>query len=256
MHIIYEDKNLLVIDKPAGVVVHEGAGHIRHDLLVEACRAEETGKTLVDLVMDKYPEMKNLQWPDTSRPGIVHRLDKDTSGLMVVAKNPTTQKFLQEQFKDRTTSKIYLALVLGQVTPQEGKIIANIGRDQNNRLQQRVTPMVFSWTKGKTRPAETHYKVIKSYQSSVDSRQLSLLEVRPLTGRMHQIRVHLKYLGYPIIGDPIYNTKESKKISKELNLDRQFLHAHKLKIKLPSGSEKEFTSNLSGDLQKLLEKLK
>lgn len=240
MRIIHENQNLLVIDKPAGVVVHEGAG--------------TTAKTLVDLVVEKYPEIKKQPWIDVSRPGIVHRLDKDTSGLIIVAKNPETQKFLQEQFKNRTTSKTYLTLVLGKVEPKEGKIIADIGRDQKNRLQQRVMPMVFSWTKGKTRPAETHYKVIKNYQLS-DNSQLSLLEVKPLTGRMHQIRVHLKYLGYPVIGDPIYNTKESKRISEKLGLTRQFLHAHKLNIKLPDDGEKDFESELPEDLQKILDKI-
>lgn len=273
MTIIFEDKNLLVVDKPAGLSVHPALGN--------------SERTLVDLVIDKYPGMKKYSWPiDPGLPadlsavarrakvealakaGIVHRLDKDTSGLIVVAKNPETQKFLQEQFKSRTVDKRYLALVLGKVEPEVGKITADIGRDQKNRLQQRVMPMVFSWTKGKTRPAETRFKVLRYYAiplrhpTSLKLRgtkgfagqktYLSFLEVKPLTGRMHQIRVHLKYLGYPIIGDQIYNTKESKKISKKLGLDHQFLHSHKLKIKLPDGSEKEFKSQLPQDLEKIL----
>lgn len=245
INIIYENENLAVIDKPAGLSVHPAPNN------------QDT--TLVDLILSKYPEMKKYKWPidrglsaeALAKAGIVHRLDKDTSGLIVVAKNPDTQKFLQEQFKSRTTSKIYLALVLGKVEPQEGKIVADIGRDQKNRLQQRVTPMVFPWTKGKTRPAETHYKVLKHLH--LKPYTLSLLEVKPLTGRMHQIRVHLKYLGYPIIGDPIYNTKESREISQKLGLNRQFLHAHKLKIKLPNGSEKEFESKLPNDLLEVLD---
>lgn len=251
MTIIYEDENLVVVNKPAGMLVHAGAG--------------ETGPTLVDFILDKYPEMKKYSWPDPSRSGIVHRLDKDTSGLIVIAKNPKTQKFLQDQFKNRKINKRYLALVLGQpnvhlrgVHGEWKRIVADIGRDQKNRLKQKVTPMVFSWTKGKTRFAETHYRVIKYFHTlEYGSEQIfSLLEVKPITGRMHQIRVHLKYLGYPIIGDPIYNTKESRRISKKLGLNHQFLHAYRLKFQLPEGQIKEFRSDLPKDLQEVLKKIK
>lgn len=248
MQIIYEDKNLAVINKPANLSVHPAPGNKE--------------KTLVDFLLEKYPEMTKYKWDDPSRAGIVHRLDKDTSGLIVVAKNPETQSFLQEQFKNRTVDKRYLALVLGKVNTfhlqggKWGKIITDIGRDQKNRTKQKVTPMVFSWTKGKTRPAETWFKALKhfeSYKLQVISYELSLLEVKPITGRMHQIRVHLKYAGYPVIGDPVYDTKESRIISKKLGLNRQFLHAYKLKMKLPDGSKKLFGLKLPNDLNQILD---
>jgi len=244
--IIYEDKNLVVIDKPAGLVIHNpGKTKI---------------PTLVDWLLKKYPEMKKEKWPDYSYPGIVHRLDKDTSGLLIIAKNPQTQKFLQKQFKQRKVDKRYLALVLGTVKPKKGKIIALVGRDQKNRLKQKASSLVLSWTKGRTRPAETIYQLKKQYHIPKDKNNkktvdLSLLEAKPITGRMHQIRVHLKYLGYPIIGDQVYNTKQSKKISQKLGLKRQFLHAYKLKLKLPGGKIKEFCSNLAEDLQEVLKKI-
>lgn len=278
MKVIYKDDNFLVVDKPAGLIVHAGAG--------------ETGPTLVDWILEKYPEMKKYDnlgrgmspervavdrakrgnrmarepreketsesWQDITRPGIVHRLDKDTSGLILVAKNPKTQKFFQEQFKNREIEKTYLALVLGKVEPKEGVIKSLISRDKNNRLKQKSTMMQFSWQTGKIRPAETQYKVINNYTYNVQSTiyYLSLLEVYPKTGRMHQIRVHLSSQGWPIVGDQVYNTKESRKVSDLLGLNRQFLHAYKLKIKNLKGDYQEFQSDLSVDLQKVIEKLK
>ncbi len=245
MKIIFEDKNLLVVDKPAGISVHPGAG--------------ETKETLSEWFIKNYPEVKKYTWPndpglpELAKVGIVHRLDKDTSGIIVLAKNPETQKFLQDQFKSRETHKTYQALVLGKIEPSKGVIEAQIGRDPNNRLQQRVMPMVFSWTRGKTRPAITKYELIKNL--SLNSCHLSLLNAQPVTGRMHQIRVHLNYLGYPIIGDPIYNTKESRNVSKILELNRQFLHCTELKIKLPTGEEKTFKSEIAEDLKKVLNEL-
>lgn len=245
MHILYENDNLIVVDKPAGISVHPGAG--------------ETKETLSEWFINAYPEVKKYSWPNDpglpefAKVGIVHRLDKDTSGIIVLAKNPETQRFLQDQFKSRETHKVYQALVLGKIEPKEGVIDAQIGRDPNNRLQQRVTPMVFSWTRGKTRTAITKYKIIKNLL--LNPYHLSLLEVNPLTGRMHQIRVHLAYLGYPIIGDPVYNTKESRNVSKILGLNRQFLHCVELTIKLPNGEQKTFHSKLAIDLMLVLNNL-
>lgn len=239
--IIYDDKDFLVVDKPAGLIVHEAPG--------------ETDPTLVDWLLEKFPEVKKYEWPDSTRPGIVHRLDKDTSGVILLAKNPKTLAFFQDQFRNRETQKTYLALVLGKVEPKEGTIKGVIGRDQNNRTKQRSSIFSFSWDKGKTRIAETGYKVIRdfTYHLSSITYNLNLLEVKPKTGRMHQIRVHLKSEGWPVIGDQVYNTKDSIKISNQLGLHRQFLHAHKLKVQTKIGEWQEFQSDLPQDLQNVLE---
>jgi len=277
--IIHEDKNFLVVSKPAGLIVHptsptnsglrgasEGAG-LPAIASLQTMQAGKTGPTLVDWLVDKYPEIKKLDWPplrqgyegqaDSTRPGIVHRLDKDTSGVILLAKNPETLTFFQDQFRNRETQKTYLALCLGKVEPKEGTIKSVIGRDQNNRTKQRSSIFSFSWDKSKTREAETDYKVIQEFDYRLASNvyRLSLLEVKPKTGRMHQIRVHLKQEGWPIIGDQVYNTKESKKISDKLDLLRQFLHAHKLKFQIEEGGLREFKSDLPDDLQSILEKL-
>lgn len=237
MQIIYEDNNILVIDKPAGVVVHEGAG--------------ETGETLADFVVRKYPEMKKLVWDDPARPGIVHRLDKETSGIIIVAKNPATQKFLQRQFHDREVNKTYLALVLGKVSPSVGEISTTIRRDPSQRKKMSVSYL------GEGKSATTFYKAKKYYPYLIKNKSLilTLLEVMPKTGRMHQIRVHLKHKSWPVIGDQTYSTKESKKISKELEANRQFLHAYKIKFKLPTGKLLEIRSELPDDLSKILRKI-
>jgi len=228
--IIYEDKDLIVINKPAGLVIHEGAGDV--------------GTTLVDLMLNKYPEMSKLNWEDKSRPGIVHRLDKDTSGLIVVAKNPETLNYLQKQFHDRMVEKSYMALVLGKVEPSSGEIKISISRHLKDRKKMSVSYL------GEGKPSITKYQTARNYKYK--GGDLTLLKVHPETGRMHQIRVHLKHKGYPVIGDQTYNTKISKRISKELNLNRQFLHAYSLKIKIPSGDIKDFRSDLPQEFQKLL----
>jgi 23S rRNA pseudouridine1911/1915/1917 synthase len=236
MKTIYEDDNLLVIDKPAGLTVHEGAG--------------EKKETLVDLIIDRYPEMKKLQWEDISRPGIVHRLDKDTSGIIIVAKNPETQKFLQKQFYDREVTKTYLTLILGKAD-LNGEISTNIRRDPSHRRRMSISYL------GEGKEAKTFYRSKKYYSYITKNRNLilTLLEVKPRTGRMHQIRVHLKHKELPVIGDNVYNTKESKKIAKELNINRQFLHASKIKFKLPNGKTIEINSELPDDLKNVLLKL-
>lgn len=236
--ILHTDDYLVIVDKPAGVLVHPTL-------------ANETN-TLVDFFIDKYPDAKNLDWPDTTRPGIVHRLDKETSGLIVMAKNPEILIKLQTQFKNREVQKTYLALVLGKVE-KEGKVEANIERGEAGT--QKVIDVSYSFNNKPVRPAITFYKPIKYYR--YDNSDLTLLEVQPKTGRMHQIRTHLKYLGFPIIGDPLYNIKPSRQISKKLDLNRQFLHAEKLEFTHPITNEKMiFESNLPEELQNILKKLK
>lgn len=236
--IIYEDENLLVIDKPAGLLVHNPEG--------------QQNPTVIDYILRRYPEMKKLTWPDAERQGIVHRLDKDTSGLLIVAKNPEIQAKLQTEFQERKIKKTYLALAVGKVDPPDGKIEAAIVRGKAGK--QKIQNFSFSFSK-KIRPAVTFYKTVRNY--IFENQTLTLLEVKPQTGRMHQIRVHLKYIGYPILGDPLYNTKQSRNISKELGMDRQFLHAEKLEFTHPlTQKEIRVESELPADLENILEKIK
>ncbi|MCL5407482.1 MAG: RluA family pseudouridine synthase [Patescibacteria group bacterium] len=235
--IIYEDKYLLVANKPAGILVHPTL-------------AEEKN-TLVDWLINKYPEIKNLNWPDATRPGIVHRLDKDTSGLMILAKTPAVLEKLQQQFKERKVQKTYLALVVGKPQNNHGKIETQITRGQAGT--QKVQEFNFAFS-GTLRPAITFYETISQYKfNKID---FTLLSVIPKTGRMHQIRVHLKYLGHPIVGDPLYNTKESRKISKNLALNYQFLHAQKIEFQHPLENKiLKFEIDLPKELQDILAKL-
>ena len=216
--IIYEDDELLVIDKPAGLTVHPAPGHSSH--------------TLVNALLSHLSEL-----PDSGedRPGIVHRLDKDTSGVMVVAKNVTAQENLMDQFKARTVIKRYQVLVKGHLSPKEGVIEAPVGRDPRHRQQMAVVP------ESRGREATTEYTVI-GYIGD-----FTLLEVRPVSGRTHQIRVHLKAIGFPVAGDKVYGVKAAP-------LNRQFVHASVLGFILPStGEYREFTSPLSEDLRQALE---
>ena len=216
LNIIYEDADLLVVDKPAGLTVHPAPGH--------------PGHTLINAILAHFPYLADIS--DSLRPGIVHRLDKDTSGVMLVAKNKVAQANLISQFKTCAIVKAYLVLVKGQLTPERGIIEAALGRDPRNRKRMAVV------TEG--REARTEYRVIKYVGN------YSLLEVRPETGRTHQIRVHLSAIGYPVAGDQMYGVKLP-------HLSRQFLHACRLGFKLPSTCEYvEFTSELPPDLEKTL----
>ncbi len=216
LNIIYEDDDLLVVDKPAGLAVHPAPGHPDH--------------TLVNAVLSYLPGLAEIS--DSLRPGIVHRLDKDASGLMLVAKNNTAQLNLINQFKAHSVVKAYLVLVKGRLTPEDGIIEATIGRDPRNRKRMAVV------TEG--RAARTQYHVIR-YMGDY-----TLLEVRTETGRTHQIRVHLSAIGYPVVGDAVYGVKSAF-------LSRQFIHACRLGFHLPSTSEYvEFTSELPSDLEQAL----
>ncbi|MFC1974624.1 RluA family pseudouridine synthase [Chloroflexota bacterium] len=216
LNIIYEDDDLLVIDKPAGLTVHPAPGH--------------PGHTLVNAVLSHFPHLADIG--DSLRPGIVHRLDKDTSGVMLVAKNRMAQANLADQFKSHSVVKAYLVLVKGHLTPERGIIEAEIGRDPRNRKRMAVV------TRG--REARTEYQVIKYIGD------YTLLEVSMATGRTHQIRVHLSAIGYPVVGDATYGVKSTY-------LSRQFLHACRLGFKLPStGEYVEFKSELPPDLEQAL----
>jgi 23S rRNA pseudouridine1911/1915/1917 synthase len=221
LNILYEDDDLMVIDKPAGLTVHPAPGHAEH--------------TMVNAVLSHFPELPD-SGGDRLRPGIVHRLDKDTSGLVLVAKNRAALANLSNQFKSRSVAKIYLTLIKGHILPESGLIEAPIGRDPYKRKQMAVIDS--------GREARTRYRVIKYYSSGY-----SLLEITLETGRTHQIRVHLGAIGFPVVGDITYGVKSPF-------LSRQFLHAHLVGFKLPStGKHVEFTSELPGDLRLALEKI-
>lgn len=240
--IIYENEDLLVIDKPAGMVVHEGVG--------------ETGLTISDWLVKSYPVVLSYDWSDQSRVGVVHRLDKDTSGLLILAKNPQTQELLQKQFQNHEIQKTYLTLVLGPVSPEKGDIITKISRSHKDFRLKKTS--IFNLDQS-AKTAISHYQLTRNYhyhprggngQVSI----LSLVAVSIITGKTHQIRAQMKYKGWPIIGDQQYNSKISRRVSDQLNLNRQFLHAHKLEF-CYNGEELSLESNLPEELNKIFNKL-
>ncbi|MCG8572150.1 MAG: RluA family pseudouridine synthase [Spirochaetes bacterium] len=180
LNIIYEDQNYIVINKPAGMVVHPAAGNYQ-GTIINALLGLKKQLTLTD---DEY------------RPGIVHRLDKDTSGILVVTKNPQAHSYLSEQFKNRKISKIYQAIVKGFYTPSRHTLISHIGRDRKNRKKMAVL------SDGRGKEAVTEVEVIKHYD------HYTHLKIKILTGRTHQIRVHLSHHGFPVLGDPLYSRKD------------------------------------------------
>ena len=226
--IIYEDNDLLVIDKPAGIVVFNEQ------------KTANKEQSLIDIIIDKYPELKNTGEP--SRYGIIHRLDKDTSGILLVAKNNESLIFLQKQFKNRRVEKRYIALVNGKIKNSEGTIETLIGRAPSNKIKQKAYLPLGPKKEGK-RLAITKYKKLEEFED------YTLIEVKIETGRRHQIRCHLAYIQHPIAGDKLYGFK-NQPCPKGLN--RQFLHASYLKIQLPNGQIKEFKSDLPDDLKKIL----
>jgi 23S rRNA pseudouridine1911/1915/1917 synthase len=231
IEIIYEDDDVIVIDKPAGV-------------LSQKAKSSEA-PAVSDFLVKHYPKIKEVG-EDEQRYGIVHRLDKDTSGVIIIAKNNKSFEFLKDQFKNRKVQKTYATLVYGTVEPKKGIIDLKIGRSKTKPNMQTVID-----TKKKenirSREALTLYKTIKNYKN------YTLLEVQLKTGRMHQIRVHLKAIGYPVVGDQKYFFKKYRDIKPKL--ERQFLHAGELKIKLPNGKINAFRSKLPKDLEKFLEKI-
>jgi 23S rRNA pseudouridine1911/1915/1917 synthase len=220
--IVYEDDDVIVIDKPAGLVVHPAAGH-------------DSG-TLVNALLGHIPDLEGIG--GEVRPGIVHRLDKDTSGLIIAAKNDRALQFLQEQFKARTIKKMYLALVEGIVEPREGIIDAPIGRSKTDRKKMAVTR--------EGRSARTRYRVRQIYRQP----DLSLVEAYPETGRTHQIRVHLAWFKHPLVGDEVYGRQRSI-----VPIERHCLHAAALTLTLPNGETRTFNSKLPDDLQQVLDRL-
>lgn len=221
LNIIYEDQNVIVINKEAGKVVHPGAGNY--------------SGTLVNALLAYYPPIRDVG--EKERPGVVHRLDKDTSGVVIFAKTDKAYKWLVNQFKNRNTQKTYLALVDGKPPTPTGRIEAPIVRDRKDRTRMAVG------LQGQGKKAVSEYITIDEF------RQHTYLEVRPITGRTHQIRVHLKYLDVPVVGDTLYGRRHPS-----IKMDRFFLHAKALSIKLPGERvPRTFDADLPEELQKILE---
>jgi 23S rRNA pseudouridine1911/1915/1917 synthase len=214
---LYEDASMIVVDKPAGMAVHPGPGH--------------SGHTLVNALLAHCPDLPGIG--GVQRPGIVHRLDKDTSGLIVVAKTERAHNFLTRELAERRIKKTYLALVDGRLQPEQALIDAPVGRDPNNRKRQMVRGVG-------GREAQTSYRVRHYFGAH------TFLEASPITGRTHQIRVHLASLGHPVVGDELYGRSSSL-------VSRQFLHAWRLVLQHPTDArELAFEAPLPEDLQSAL----
>lgn len=224
LDIIFENDDLIIVNKPAGMVVHPAAGH--------------ASGTLVNAVLGYDPDLEGIGGEE--RPGLVHRLDKETSGLIVLAKNDHAHRWLQDQFRLRTVEKTYLALVVGKPPTPVGRVEAPIGRDPSHRKKMAIV------SPGKGRDAVSEYKTLEVFKDH------TLLEFHPHTGRTHQIRLHCQFLGCPIVGDSVYGRRNSG-----VELDRHFLHAARLKIILPGEKlPRVFESNLPQELQAVLDQLR
>ena len=241
LNIIYEDNDLLIIDKPAGIIMHPGAGNYDNTIV----------NALVNYCKDNLSSIG-----DELRPGIVHRIDKETSGLVVIAKNNIAHENLSVQFNKHTISRIYQLMIWGKLRPQSGKIETLITRSSRNRQLMEV-----GITKGKK--AITNYKTLEIFENN-KTPTLSLVECKLETGRTHQIRVHMSYKGNNILGDNKYKKKFKKLKNIDINLEkslyklnRQFLHAKTLGFTHPkSGKELEFSSILPQDLENILKMLR
>lgn len=231
LKVVFEDQHLIVIDKPAGLVVHPAAGNPDGTLvnaLLHHCAGQLSGVGGV------------------ARPGIVHRIDKDTSGLLVVAKSDTAHEGLAKQFADHSIERVYLALVNGQPNPREGTISAKVGRSDANRKKMAVLPKDSS--RGKH--AVTHYKVVQMMDGC------ALVECRLETGRTHQVRVHLASIGHALVGDPVYGRANPRlrTVLKTLDFRRQALHAAVLGFVHPvTGDKLRFESDLPQDMKELID---
>ena len=223
--VVHEDEHVIVVDKPVGMAVHAGAG-----------RADGT---LVNALLARYPELADLE--PIERPGIVHRLDAGTSGLMVVARNADSAAVLSDAIKAREVDRRYLALVVGKLPPGGGVVDGPIGRHPTIRTRQSVVDT--------GRPARTRFMLVSGFHSA--GKALSMVELKLETGRTHQIRVHMQAIGYPILGDPVYGISLP-----EIELRRQFLHAHRRGFNHPiTGETMVLQSPLPDDLESVLNRI-
>lgn len=224
LDVIFENADVLLVNKPAGMVVHPAAGHA-------------TG-TLVHAALAHAPDLEGIG--GEVRPGVVHRLDRDTSGLILLAKNDAAYHSLQQQFKSRSISKTYLAITEGRPPTDSGKIEAPIGRDPKNRKRMSIVA------------ADRGRSAVTAYRMREALREASLLEVHPETGRTHQIRVHLAFLGCPVAGDRVYGRRKPV-----VQAPRQMLHAWRLRLQLPGEREpREFEAPVPEDFEQVLDDLR
>jgi 23S rRNA pseudouridine1911/1915/1917 synthase len=224
LDIVFENDDLVVVNKPAGMVVHPAAGH--------------ASGTLVNAMLGYDPDIEGIGGEE--RPGVVHRLDKETSGLILLAKNERAHRWLQDQFRLRKVDKTYLALVDGKPPTPSGRVEAHIGRDPSHRKRMAIVP------ESRGREAISEYKTVENFRAH------TLLEFHPLTGRTHQIRLHCAFLGCPIVGDEVYGRKKFS-----VEIARHFLHAYRLKITLPGAKEPRlFEAPLPDELERVLVSLR
>lgn len=224
LDVVFEDGSLMVINKPAGMVVHPAVGH--------------PSGTLVQAALAHAPQLEGIG--GEQRPGVVHRLDKETSGLIIMAKNDRTHRWLQDQFRLRHVKKVYIALVDGFLPTPQGRVEAPIGRDPRSRKKMAVVPIE------KGREAVSEYFTRETFAAH------TLVEVHPLTGRTHQIRLHMAFLGCPVAGDTIYGRKKPS-----VALGRHFLHAAQISIQLPGDTQaRTFTAPLPAELLDVLIELR
>lgn len=228
--VIFENEDILVIDKPRGVAVHPDTKH--------------KDNTIVNWAIKHYPPIAKIG-EDMTRPGIVHRLDKETSGVMILAKTQTMFEWLKKAFHDHLAKKQYLVLVNGTFPENIKFIDLNIGRSPNKPKQLAISSDRAKQKSIKTRPAKTEFKIIKKFED------YTLLEARPLSGRTHQIRVHLASAGYPVVGDKIYG----KKRSNDLKGGAMFLHSQTLAVPFPNGTSREWSAPIPDDLKIILQKI-
>jgi 23S rRNA pseudouridine1911/1915/1917 synthase len=230
---IYEDENTLVIDKPAGIMVHEDG------------RSKE--KSIADLLALEYPGIAKIG--DEGRGGIVHRLDKDTTGVLIIAKTEPAFKFFKRQFKDHTTRKVYRAVVEGNIKEENGMISAPLARAKSDFRKRTTVDLYSDDARGTEREALTRYKVVARSKAE-SGKDYTYVEVFPVTGRTHQIRAHFRSIRHPIIGDDLYGSKEGKN-----EAERSMLHAVSLTLSLPLVGEKTFVSQVPKDMAETLERL-
>lgn len=233
--VIFEDNNFLVINKPAGLLVH-GADHIKEP-------------SLVDQLLEKYPALTKVG-EDPNRPGIMHRLDKQVSGLMVIAKSQKTFDHLKKQFKERKIIKIYTALVHGKIEKDEGEINFPIERKSTGHKMAALPTTTKGEPTEQGRVAVTQFEIIKRFIN------YTLLKVKIKTGRTHQIRVHLSAYGHPIVGDDLYGTRKTKEKNEKLDLNRFFLVATELSFNDLNNKIETFKIDLPKELKEFLEQIK
>ncbi|MDD5431269.1 MAG: RluA family pseudouridine synthase [Candidatus Pacebacteria bacterium] len=225
--VIYENKDFLILNKPAGLLVHPAPG-------------KEQENSLVDWLLKNYPEVWKVGDEPATRPGIVHRLDKDTSGIILIPRNQKTFEYFKDLFQSHKIKKTYLALVVGNMKQESGIINQPIGIKDGTMKRS-------AYSSKMQKPAVTEYKVVK--RVNIGKKEFTLLEVSPRTGRTHQIRVHLNFIGYPVVGDKLYGGSRTKL----KGLSRQFLHAWTLEFTAPDGNRMKFEADLPPELKSFLE---